>query len=83
LSSRRKLLRLLSLVCGVLLIVFSVFLLLFYRELSWNTGIPSPYPELVSNIYYIMLGVILLILGIALIVASYYRHGETNLPMKI
>ncbi len=33
-------------------------------------------------IILILIGAVF-ILGIALIVASYYRHGETNLPMKI
>jgi hypothetical protein len=74
-------LRILSLVCGVLLMIVSPFFI-FYRDSNYPPGyrgLPSTFP----NPYYNFFGVFLLIAGFVLIVASYYRHGETNLPMRI
>ena len=88
-SSRRKLLRLLSLVCGILLIVFSVFLMAryevfhyFYGGSEGGRGTNYFYYYAYRLIVLILIGAVF-ILGLALIVASYYRHGETNLPVKI
>jgi hypothetical protein len=87
LSSRRKLFRLLSLVCGVFLIVASPFFI-FYRDSNYPPGVRGGKDMFgkdmtFPNIYYTSFGVFLLIAGFVLVVASYYRRGETNLPMKI
>jgi hypothetical protein len=92
LSLKRKLLRLLSLVCGILLIVASPFFI-FHTETadqpypygSGSIGINPP-PGTVYlnyNFYYILVGAFLLTAGIALIVASYYRLDELRLVEKI
>ncbi|HUW47315.1 MAG TPA: hypothetical protein VMW36_01045 [Patescibacteria group bacterium] len=82
-SLSRILLRLLFLICGIFLIIVSPFFI-FHPEKIYYPG-PSLPPGYFwgYNTYYIMFGVFLLMVGLALIVASYYRHGETNLPMKI
>jgi hypothetical protein len=88
LSSSRKLLRLLSLICGILLIVASPFFIFHTEETEYpypyyssNTRGINPPPGIVYynyNSYYVFFGMLLLAAGIVLIVASYYRHGEAN-----
>lgn len=85
---KAKLLKSTFLATSFVLLAFSPQFL-FYMEKVPRTYpislIPSPSSEYVwaLNIYYTLFGVFLLASGIVLIVASYYRHGETNLPMKI
>jgi hypothetical protein len=85
---KAKLLKSTFLATSFVLLVFSPQYI-FYMEKVPRTYpislIPSPSSEYVwaFNIYYILFGVFLLAAGIVLTVASYYRHGETDLPMKI
>jgi len=92
-SLTRKLLRLLSLVCGILLIAISPFFIFHTEETQYPyppyagssvRGIPSP-PGIVYynyNSYYVFFGMFLLAAGIVLIVASYYYHDEIDMAMK-
>jgi hypothetical protein len=71
------------LVCGVLLIVASPFLIFHPEKIYYSFPSPAPGYYWGYNIYYVLSGAFLLAAGMVLIVASYYKHGETNLPMKI
>jgi hypothetical protein len=77
LSLRRKLLRLLSLICGILLIAVSPFLIFHPEKIYY------PHPSIAPgyfwgyNTYYILFGAFLLIVGLILVIASYYYHVET------
>jgi hypothetical protein len=85
---KAKLLTSAFLATSFVLLVFSPQYI-FYMEKVPRTYpislIPSPSSEYVwaLNIYYILFGVFLLAAGMVLIVASYYRREETNLPKKI
>ena len=92
-SLSRELLRLLSLVCGVLLIAASPFFIFHTEETLYpfpayaNSGVRGiqPPPGIVYynyNSYYVFFGMFLLAAGIVLIVASYYHHDETDMAMK-
>ena len=88
-SSRRKLLRLLSLVCGVLMILFSIFLVArldvfhyFYGGSEMGRGV-NYFEYYGYRLFILILIGAVFILGIALIVASYYRHDELHLVDKI
>jgi hypothetical protein len=87
LSSRRKLLRFLSLIVGTVLIAASPFFI-FHTEAT-----EYPYPAYSSsnvrginpplgivyynyNFYYVFFGMFLLASGIVFIIASYYKPGD-------
>jgi hypothetical protein len=84
----RRLLRLLSLTCGVLLIVASPFFIFHTEETQYpypyyssNTRGINPPPGIVYynyNSYYVFFGMFLLAAGIVLTVASYYGHGDAD-----
>jgi len=83
LSLRRKLLRLLSLVCGILMILFSIFLAArlevfhyFYGGSEMGRGV-NYFEYYGYRLFILILIGAVFILGIALIVASYYHHEET------
>jgi formate hydrogenlyase subunit 3/multisubunit Na+/H+ antiporter MnhD subunit len=87
LSLSRKLLRLLSLICGILLVVISPFFIFHtekadqpYPFTSRSGGGPVPPGTIYLNYNFcsILFGVFLLMAGIVLIVASYYHHEETR-----
>jgi uncharacterized membrane protein HdeD (DUF308 family) len=85
LSLSRKLLRLLSLVCGIVLIVVSPFLIFHPEKVyypDYVRGIGPPDYFWGYSIYNILFGVFLLMAGIVLIVASYYHHDETDMAVK-
>ncbi len=80
--------------CGVLLVAASPFFIFHTDETLYpypayaNSGVRGiqPPPGIVYynyNSYYVFFGMFLLAAGIVLIVASYYRPGEVNLPMKV
>jgi hypothetical protein len=87
LALKRKLLRLLSFICGALLIAISPFFI-FHIEFEEppSTFPPVDYSYAVQQMwihtYYIIFGVFLFIAGLVLIVASYYHHEETHLAVK-
>ena len=85
-SLTRKLLRLLSLVCGILLIAISP-LLIFHTEFEEPTfgPISGSYAreQFWIHIYSLIFGLFLFIVGLVLIVASYYHHDELHLVDKI
>jgi hypothetical protein len=88
LSSRRKLLRLLSLISGILVILFSLFLVArldwfhyFYGGSEMGRGV-NYFEYYGYRLFILILIGAVFILGIALIVASYYRHGETDMAVK-
>lgn len=82
-SLRRKLLRLLCLVCGILMILFSIFLVArlevfhyFYGGSEMGRGV-NYFEYYGYRLFILILIGAVFILGIALIVASYYHHEET------
>ena len=88
-SSRRKLFRLLSLVCGILMILFSLFLVArlevfhyFYGGSEMGRGV-NYFEYYGYRLFILVLIGAVFILGIALIVASYYRHDELHLVDKL
>jgi hypothetical protein len=71
------------------MILFSIFLVArldvfhyFYGGSEMGRGV-NYFEYYGYRLFILILIGAVFILGIALIVASYYRHGETNLPMKI
>jgi vacuolar-type H+-ATPase subunit I/STV1 len=73
LSSRRKLLRLFSFICGVFLLAFGVFLAFIYREFYFNIPVAEPGGPKGPYMYDVILGILLFIIGMVLVVASYYH----------
>jgi heme/copper-type cytochrome/quinol oxidase subunit 2 len=85
---RRKLLRLASLICGIVLTVSSIFFIFHvaFGEFPNNFNPMSSSDaeqQFWIHTYSLILGLFLFIAGFVLVVASYYHRQETNLPMKI
>ena len=78
---KRKLLRLLSFICGALLIAISPFFIFHTEKIYYSFPSPPGYFWGYST-YYVLFGVFLFIAGPVLIVASYYHHEEIHLAVK-
>jgi len=79
---KNRLLRLVGLACGVLLILFSLFLLSRYEVFHYfYGGSDDPFDYNYGVIILVLIGAVFF-LGITLTVASYYHHEETHLAVK-
>ena len=79
---KNRLLRLVGLACGVLLILFSLFLLSRHEVFHhFYGGSDDPFDYNYGVIILVLIGAVFF-LGLTLTVASYYHHKETHLAVK-